>query len=134
MVSDGEEGPTIDWDHLDLLVRGAVHFLDNVVDVSRYPLDKIEKLTRENRKIGLGVMGFADMLIRLGVPYDSDEALVSAREVMSFVSRVSRRLRGHWRRSVARSRTSIEAGTPGKVPPRCGTRRRLPSPRPVPSA
>jgi len=94
MVSDREEGPTIDWDHLDLLVREAVHFLDNVVDVSRYPLDKIEKLTRENRKIGLGVMGFADMLIRLGVPYDSDEALVSAREVMSFVSRVSREASG----------------------------------------
>lgn len=89
MVTCGAAGPRVDYGRLDYVVREAVHFLDNVIDVSIYPLDKIRETTMTTRKIGLGVMGFADMLIRLGVPYDSEEGLAVAGEVMSFVETVS---------------------------------------------
>ena len=75
----------IDWKHLEGTVRTGVHFLDNVIDMSRYPLDETDRLAKGNRKIGLGVMGFADMLIRLGIPYDSGEALGIGEKVMQFV-------------------------------------------------
>jgi len=82
MVRDG----AIDWERLKKTVRMAVHFLDNVIDVNKYPLRQIEKITKMNRKIGVGVMGFAEMLIKLGVKYDSQEALQKASEVMKFIS------------------------------------------------
>ena len=74
------------YSSLRKVVHYAVRFLDNVLDVSNYPLPEIQKVCQGNRKIGLGVMGFADMLVRLGIPYDSDEALVVAEEVMDFIN------------------------------------------------
>ena len=90
MLKQGKDknGCEVDWEKLEKTVRTAVHFLDNVIDVNKYPLDKIDETTKATRKIGLGVMGFADMLLLRGISYNSDEGVEAAREIMSFINRV----------------------------------------------
>jgi ribonucleoside-diphosphate reductase alpha chain len=76
---------SVDWDKVRDTIHWSVRFLDDVIDVNRYPLPQIGDMTRSNRKVGLGVMGFADMLLTMGIPYDSDEALDLGRKLMRFV-------------------------------------------------
>jgi len=76
----------IDYPRLAEVVKITVRFLDNVIEVNKFPLSQIEKMTKKSRKIGLGVMGFADMLIQMGIPYDSEEALQIASNIMRFIS------------------------------------------------
>jgi ribonucleoside-diphosphate reductase alpha chain len=81
VTDDGE----VDWEGLKETVHHATHFLDNVIDANQYPLEEIDDLSKRIRRIGLGVMGWADMLIRLGIPYGSDESIELGRELMDFI-------------------------------------------------
>ncbi len=90
MLKKEEDGYVFDFDLLETTVGQAVHFLDNVIDVNNYPLTHIAEMTRSTRKIGLGVMGFADALLALGVPYNSPEGIAFADRVMSFIEETGR--------------------------------------------
>jgi ribonucleoside-diphosphate reductase alpha chain len=87
VVEDGK----INYDKFSSLIKTAVHFLDNVIDMNKFPLPRIKEMTQGNRKIGLGVMGFADMLIMLGIPYNSEEAVKTAEEIMGLLQSESKK-------------------------------------------
>ncbi len=91
MLKKEGEKLVVDWEKLRDAIWKAVHFLDNVIDMNRYVLPEIEKITRGNRKIGLGVMGFADTLIQLWVPYNSEEAVKTADKIMKFINTESKK-------------------------------------------
>ena len=86
MVNNGK----LDWMKLRTTTHLAVHFLDNVIDANHYPLRQTEKITKEHRKIGLGVMGFADRLFLLKIPYDSKEALALGERLITFIAKEAR--------------------------------------------
>ena len=83
-----EEG--IDWDGMRRVVHLSIHFLDNVIDANRYPLDEISELAHQIRRVGLGLMGWADLMVRLGVRYDSEEGVALGRAVMRFIEEETR--------------------------------------------
>lgn len=91
MVKVEGEKKDVDWDKLEKVTRTAVHFLDNVIDMNRYPLPHIEEMVEKTRKIGLGVMGWADMLIKIEIPYDSVRALKLADKLMKFINEKAHR-------------------------------------------
>jgi ribonucleoside-diphosphate reductase alpha chain len=86
-VKEGGKAATaeIDWDHLRRAVHLSTHFLENVIDANQYPLDEITDLSKRIRRIGLGVMGLADVFVKLGIPYDSEEGVALGRRIQQFV-------------------------------------------------
>lgn len=90
-INESTVGGRVDfnWKKLEEVIRAAVRFLDDVIDVCRYPLVQVDRMVRGNRKIGLGIMGWADVLVKMGIAYDDEEALKLANRVMKFISNIS---------------------------------------------
>jgi ribonucleoside-diphosphate reductase alpha chain len=91
MLKKSGDGWEIDYVKLEETIKNSVHFLDNVIDANEYPLPEIERMTKLNRKIGLGIMGWADMLLKLEIKYDSMNAIRLGEELMSFISKMARK-------------------------------------------
>ncbi len=127
MIHKAKGKPSVDWDKLERMVILGVRFLDDVIDVNHYPLPEIDVVTRGNRKIGLGVMGWAEMLIQLGISYVSRKAYLLAEEVMSFIYKKSLMTsillaeeRGsfpNWKQSVYYNSTPIRNATRTSIAP-----------------
>ncbi len=79
----------IDWDKFERIINTSIEFLDNIIDINNYPIKEIEKMTKKTRSIGLGLMGFADLLIKLGIPYDSKDAIKLSSKIMKFLQEKS---------------------------------------------
>ena len=117
----------LDWDELERVARLAVRFLDDVIEVNPYPLPEIDAMVKANRRIGLGIMGWADLLFELGIPYDSQEALDLAERLMAFLQEKghdqSARLgeeRGpfpNWNRSIYRDGRPLRNSTVTTIAP-----------------
>jgi len=124
--ADGD-GLALDWAELERVVRLAVRFLDDVIEVNPYPLPQIDATAKANRRIGLGIMGWADLLFTLGIPYDSQAALDLADRLMAFIEETghdqSARLaeeRGpfpNWSRSIHRQGQPLRNGTVTTIAP-----------------
>lgn len=128
MLKQGEDGKyEMDFDKLADTTKKAVHFLDNVIDVNNYPLEEIDRMTKSTRKVGLGVMGFADMLLMLGIPYNSEEGVATAEKIMGFIndtakaeSRMLAETRGAFplfEQSIYKDETPIRNGTVTTIAP-----------------
>ena len=86
--ADTNTRPELDWKEMERVIRISVRFLDDVIEVNPYPLPEIDTMVKGNRRIGLGVMGWSDLLIQMGIPYDSEEALTLADQVMGFIRKI----------------------------------------------
>lgn len=130
MLAKDKNGWRIDYKKLERTVEDAVHFLDNVIDVNKYPLEEIDFTTKQTRKIGLGVMGWSDMLAYLGMSYNSEEAVALAGEVMKFITETAAAPPRGLPRYAAPSRSLGRASSPPGN--RCATPRSPPSRPPGP--
>lgn len=90
MLTTEDDKVVFDWNKLNTTVKNAVHFLDNVIDANKYPLEKIDFVTKQTRKIGLGVMGWADTLLMMGIPYNSNEAIALGEKLMKYITSCGR--------------------------------------------
>ena len=126
-LSNFAEDEKINYEKLGKTINSAIHFLDNVIDMCEYPLKENRQIVERNRKIGLGVMGFADMLIKLNIPYNSNEGLEKAEEIMKFISEESKKAsmelaksRGafpSWKNSIYKNKIKLRNSTMTTIAP-----------------
>jgi len=126
-LSNFVENEKISYEKLRKTIRSAIHFLDNVIDMCDYPLKENRQIVEINRKIGLGVMGFADMLIKLNIPYNSDEGVEKAEEIMKFISEESKKASAElaksrgafpsWKNSIYKNKIKLRNSTMTTIAP-----------------